>query len=82
MITVVDMSAKVASLCYKYAVEVKHAKSDIERLHRKVNDTKDILGKLQQVLDKLGESQLPIINTLLDPLQRCSQEFKELKATL
>ncbi|KAF2732279.1 hypothetical protein EJ04DRAFT_470504, partial [Polyplosphaeria fusca] len=82
VIAVVDISAKVVSLCYKYSVEVKHAKDDIERLRRKVNDTKNVLEKLQQLLDKQGKSHLPTINTLLDPLQRCSQELKELEATL
>ncbi|KAF2650905.1 hypothetical protein K491DRAFT_113823 [Lophiostoma macrostomum CBS 122681] len=82
VIAVIDISAKVASLCYKYSVEVKHAKDDIERLHRKVNDTKTILEKLQQLLDKQGKSQLPATNTLLDPLQRCSQELERLEATL
>ncbi|KAF1959379.1 hypothetical protein CC80DRAFT_524019 [Byssothecium circinans] len=82
VIAVVDISAKVASLCLQYSVEVKHAKGDIERLHRKVNDTKIILKKLQQLLDKQGKSQLPTTNTLLDPLQTCSQELKELEATL
>ncbi|KAF2737776.1 hypothetical protein EJ04DRAFT_487350 [Polyplosphaeria fusca] len=82
VIAVIDISAKVASLCLQYSVEVKHAKSDIERLHRKVNDTKIILEKLQQLLDKQGKTQLPTTNTLLDPLQRCSRELKKLEATL
>lgn len=82
VIAVVDMAAKVASLCFQYSVEVKHAKGDIERLHRKVNDTKNVLEKLQQLLDKQGTSHLSTANTLLDSLQRCSQELKELEATL
>lgn len=82
VIAVVDISAKVASLCLQYSVEVKHAKSDIERLYQKVNDTKNVLEKLQQLLDKQGKSQLRTTNTLLDPLQRCLQELKKLEATL
>jgi hypothetical protein len=46
VIAVVDVSAKVASLCYQYSIEVKHAKDDIERLHQKVNEIKNILEKL------------------------------------
>ncbi|KAL5405078.1 hypothetical protein PMIN04_012435 [Paraphaeosphaeria minitans] len=82
VIAVVDISAKVASLCLQYLAEVRRAKGDIERLHQKVDDTKGILKKLQQLLDKRGKSQLPTTNTLLDPLQRCLQELKELEATL
>jgi hypothetical protein len=46
VITIIDISAKVASLCYQYSVEVKHAKGNIKRLRRKVNDNKHVLEKL------------------------------------
>ncbi|KAF2802873.1 uncharacterized protein BDZ99DRAFT_526977 [Mytilinidion resinicola] len=82
VIAVIDISAKVASLCFQYSVEVKHAKGDIERLHQKVNDIKNVLEKLQQLLDKQDKSQLSTTRSLLDPLQRCSQELEELEATL
>ena len=32
VIAVIDISTKVASLCYQYSVAVKDAKEDIERL--------------------------------------------------
>ncbi|KAF1948113.1 hypothetical protein CC80DRAFT_486595 [Byssothecium circinans] len=81
VIAVVDMSAKVASLCFQYSIEVKHAKGDIERLYRKVNETKNVLEKLQQLL-RQDESQLSTTRTLLDPLQRCYQELKYLEDNL
>jgi hypothetical protein len=79
---VLDISAKIASLCYQYSVEVKHAKGDIERLHRKVNDTKNVLEKLQQLLEKQDKSQLSTVRALPDSLQRCLQELSELEAIL
>jgi DNA anti-recombination protein RmuC len=82
VIAVIDISAKVASLCFQYSVEVKHAKGDIERLHQKVNDIKNVLEKLRQLLGKQHKSQLSTIRSLLDPLQRCSQELERLEATL
>lgn len=82
VIAVIDISAKVASLCFQYSVEVKHAKGDIERLHQKVNDIYNVLEKLRQLLGKQHKSQLSTIRSLLDPLQRCSQELERLKATL
>jgi septal ring factor EnvC (AmiA/AmiB activator) len=81
VIAVVDMSAKVASLCFQYSVEVKHAKGDIERLHRKVNDIQSVLEKLQKLLDQ-NKLQLSSTRTLLDSLQGCSRDLDELKATL
>jgi hypothetical protein len=43
IIAVVDISAKIASLCFQYSVAVKNAKEDIKRLQGKVNDIKDVL---------------------------------------
>ncbi|KAF1965830.1 hypothetical protein BU23DRAFT_626770 [Bimuria novae-zelandiae CBS 107.79] len=82
VIAVIDISAKVASLCFQYSVAVKHAKGDIERLQQKVNNINNVLEKLQQLLHKQDRSQLSTIRTLLDPLQRCSRELEELEATL
>lgn len=81
VISVVEISGKVASLCYQYSVKVRHAKGDIERLHQKVNEIKNILEKLQQLLSQ-DKSQLSTGHTLLDPLQKCSQELKDLEEKL
>ena len=81
VIAVIDISAKVASICFQYSVEVKHAKDDIERLHRKINEVKDVLKRLQQLL-KQDESRLSTTRTLLDPLQRCFQELNDLEGKL
>jgi hypothetical protein len=43
IIAVVDISAKVASLCFQYSLAVKDAKNDITRLQRKVGDVKGVL---------------------------------------
>ncbi|OCK76126.1 hypothetical protein K432DRAFT_385677 [Lepidopterella palustris CBS 459.81] len=68
VIAVIDMSAKVASLCFKYSVEVKHAKEDIDRLHQKAKAISNVLEKLQRLLDKQDKSQLSTTRKLLDPL--------------
>jgi hypothetical protein len=48
---VVDISAKIVSLCYQYSVAVKDAKDDIERVRRKVSNITHILEKIKQLLD-------------------------------
>jgi septal ring factor EnvC (AmiA/AmiB activator) len=78
VIAVVDISAKVASLCFQYSVAVKDAKRDIERLQQKVTEIRNVLEQLL----KQDKSQLSTTRTLLDPLQRCSQELKDLEAKL
>ncbi|KAL1611837.1 hypothetical protein SLS60_000058 [Paraconiothyrium brasiliense] len=80
VMTVVDISAKVVSLCYKYSVEVKHAKDDIERLRQKVNDTKNVLEKLQQL--EQNNPHLPTTNNVVDSLKECHEQLRVLKERL
>ena len=82
VIAVVDISAKIASLCFQYSVAVKNAKEDIERLQRKVNDIKDVLGEVQQLLDGRGKTRLSATNKLLDSLKECFLQLEELKTQL
>jgi phosphoribosylformimino-5-aminoimidazole carboxamide ribonucleotide (ProFAR) isomerase len=42
IIAVIDICAKITSLCFQYSGAVKNAK-DIERLQRKVGDIKNVL---------------------------------------
>jgi hypothetical protein len=82
VINAVNASARVASLCRQYLTEDEHAKGDIKRLHQKIDDTKSVLKKLQQLLDKRGMSQLPTANTLLDTLEGLRWELRDLESTL
>jgi septal ring factor EnvC (AmiA/AmiB activator) len=82
VIAVVDISAKVASLCFQYSVAVKDAKRDIGRLQKKVTDIKNALEKLQQLLDKQDKSQLPTTRKMVDSLKECHQQLQGLKAQL
>jgi len=82
VIAVVDLSAKVASLCFQYSVAVKDAKADIERLHRKVTDIKNVVEKFQQLLDKHEKSQLSTTRKMVDSLKECRQQLQGLKDQL
>ncbi|KAF2262389.1 hypothetical protein CC78DRAFT_320356 [Lojkania enalia] len=82
ILAVVELSAKVVSLCYQYSVAVKDAKMDIERLQKKVTDIKNVLGEVQRLLDKQDKSQLSSTRKLLDSLKECSQHLQGLKAQL
>jgi hypothetical protein len=82
IIAVVDISAKVASLCFQYSVAVKNANTDIERLRKKVTDIKNVLDVVQRLLDKQDKSQLLTTRKLLDSLKECHQQLQGLKAQL
>ena len=82
VIAVVDISAKVASLCFQYSLAVKDAKNDITRLQGKVGDVKGILEKITQLLDGPGKARLPTTDTLSVPLKQCLQDLQKIKADL
>lgn len=82
IIAVVDISAKVASLCFQYLVAVKDAKRDIERLQTKVTDIKNVLEEALRLLDKQHKPQLSTIGKLPDSLEECYQQLQGLKAQL
>lgn len=82
VIAVIDLSAKITSLCFHYAAAVKHARKDIERLQRKVGDINDVFGQLKQLLDGRDITLLSAIHNLSDSLKECLLELKELKTQL
>ena len=82
IIAVIDLSAKVASLCYQYSVVVKNAKADIERLQREINQIKDVLEDVQQLLNRPGEDCLPASRKLQQPLNGYCLKLNELKNEL
>jgi predicted glycoside hydrolase/deacetylase ChbG (UPF0249 family) len=82
VIAVVDISAKIFSLCYQYSVAVKDAKHDIERVRRKVSDITYILEKITQVLDNQNKTRLSTTQGLFSSLEQCREELKSLEVKL
>jgi hypothetical protein len=82
VIAVIDVSAKITSICYQYSKAVKDAKVDIERVQRKADDITHTLEKLKQLLDSQDKTRLPSTHGLLDALSKCLQELEDVKAKL
>ncbi|CAN9182844.1 unnamed protein product [Alternaria alternata] len=82
VIAVIDISAKIASLCYQYSVAVKDAKNDIARVQRKVSDITHILEKIKQLLDSQDKTRLSTTQGLFSSLEQCLEELKSLEAKL
>ncbi|KAI1559940.1 AAA-16 domain containing protein [Pyrenophora tritici-repentis] len=82
VIAVIDISAKIASICYQYSIAVKEAKDDIERVQRKVSDITHILEKLKQLLDSQDKTRLSSAHRLLESLSQCLWELEDVKAKL
>ncbi|KAF2810840.1 uncharacterized protein BDZ99DRAFT_441438 [Mytilinidion resinicola] len=79
---IIDISAKVASLCFQYSVAVKDAKKDIECLQRKVTDITGLVEKIKQLSDGRDKARLSNTHGLSDSLKGCLQMLKELKEKL
>jgi hypothetical protein len=82
VIAVIDISAKITSICYQYSVAVKDAKGDIERVQRKVGYIMLILEKIKELLDSRDKPRLSITHSLSDLLKRCLRELGDLKVKL
>lgn len=74
----IDLAAKITSLCFQYSASVKDAKKDIERLQRKVSDISNVFEQVQQLLDgrhKMGPD-------LPGSLKECLLQLENLKTQL
>lgn len=83
VIAVVDLSAKVFSLCLQYSREVKNAKEDIERLSAEVVAFQDTTKKLQTLVEgprgqELSASQ-QLRSTIEDSLLRLEKLGQQLQ---
>ncbi len=82
VIAVIDMSARIASLCYQYSVEVKDAKKDIERLRKAVTDVKMVLEDVRRLLNGQDKARLSTTRRLSDSLDDCLRRLDEIKTKL
>ncbi|KAH5436513.1 hypothetical protein HBI47_072820 [Parastagonospora nodorum] len=82
VIAVIDISAKIASLCYQYSVAVKDAKNDVERIKKKVGDVKRVLEGVKKLLDGPHKARLSTTHDLFMSLEQCLRELGVLKSEL
>ena len=76
---IVEISAKIASLCFVYSVAVTHAKKDIDRLQRSVTDNLGVMEEVKQLFDRHDKTRLPTTHKLLSSLEECHQQLQGLK---
>jgi hypothetical protein len=79
---IVEISAKIASLCFEYSIAVKDAKKDIDRLQRSVTDNLGVMEEVKQLFDKHDKTRLPTTHKLLSSLEECHHQLQGLKAQL
>src|SRR6266702_6194585 len=81
VIVVIDVSAKIASLCFQYSTEVKNAKDDAERIQRKLRDIKNLLEAVKQ-LDRPNGLRFPATHRLSNSPEKCLLELQKLEKRL
>lgn len=81
VIAVIDISAKIVSLCLQYSKAVKDAKDDIERVQRKISDITHILEQIKQLLDIQDKTRLSTTR-LFSSLAKCLKELENLQLKL
>ncbi|KAF7892672.1 uncharacterized protein EAF02_000210 [Botrytis sinoallii] len=82
IIAVIELSAKIASICLQYSHAVKKAKADIERLQGELDRLKITLEGAQQLLMSPNSNRLHTSQRLHDGLRICDFQLKRLETRL
>ncbi|KAI1073345.1 hypothetical protein LB507_011700, partial [Fusarium sp. FIESC RH6] len=82
VIAVVDLSAKVFSLCLQYSREVKNAKDDIDRLHKEITAFQNTSEKLKALLEEPRGRELRTSQQLLSVIEHAHSTLAQLEHRL
>jgi hypothetical protein len=82
IVAVVELSAKVASLCAQYCSSVKNAKEEIKRLQGVVENLNDVLKDCNNLLDGPNGPKLESSQKLRNALKESSSHLKCLASKL
>ncbi|KFZ19736.1 hypothetical protein V501_00536 [Pseudogymnoascus sp. VKM F-4519 (FW-2642)] len=82
VITVIDLSAKVALWCSEYYANVKYARDDIERLQREAQGLKATLERVQSLCDGPNGVKLQESQSLREAVKDCKKQLDQLETKL
>jgi hypothetical protein len=82
VITAVQISKEILSLCAQYALDVKDAKTGIDRLRNEVATVRDVLKGVQYLVEGEDAPKLPTLNTTTVVIDQCLSELEHLKTLL
>jgi NACHT domain len=81
-ITVIDLSAKVASQCSDYYTNVKNAQDDIQRLQREAQGLKPVLERVLRLCDGPNGVKLQESQSLREEVKECKKQLAQLETKL
>ncbi|KAJ0306108.1 hypothetical protein Brms1b_010559 [Colletotrichum noveboracense] len=82
VIAVVDLSAKVASLCFQYSKEVAGARADIQRLRTQVEHLETVLRATQRLVEGIKGRPLLTSQELVGSISDCIVDLERLEKKL
>ncbi|EWY97447.1 hypothetical protein FOYG_02287 [Fusarium oxysporum NRRL 32931] len=82
VIAIIDLSAKVATLCFQYSTAVGNARADVAHLQSRLNDLDACLRGFHRVLHGPNNQALPISRELIDSLDGCKSELAQVQNRL
>ncbi|KAL5614320.1 uncharacterized protein BROUX77_000157 [Berkeleyomyces rouxiae] len=82
ILSVIDLSIKVGSLCLKYAKDVKNTAADINRLYGEVTSLQKITQQVKDLLDGPNGEKLKSSQSLNDALKRSHFDLEKLEQAL
>ncbi|RKK20896.1 hypothetical protein BFJ65_g7588 [Fusarium oxysporum f. sp. cepae] len=82
VIAIIDLSAKVATLCFQYSTAVGNARADVADLQSRLNDLDACLRGVHRVLHGPNNQALPISRELIDSLDGCKSELTQVQNRL
>jgi hypothetical protein len=82
IIAVVQIAEKILTLCGKYSLGAKDAKTDIERLSNEITALRNVLTIVKDLAQGPNAAKLPALNTLPGAIDQCSAELVDLISCL
>ncbi|KAF5675931.1 hypothetical protein FDENT_9649 [Fusarium denticulatum] len=82
VIAIIDLAAKVATLCFQYSTAVGNARADVAHLQSRLNDLDACLRGVHRILHGPNNQALPISRELIDSLNGCKSELAQVQNRL
>jgi hypothetical protein len=75
IIAVIELSAKIGTLCFQYSRKVAAARKDITRLQGELSTVQDVLAELHQLLQKQGSTRLSTLPEINRAFNDCEHQL-------
>jgi hypothetical protein len=82
IIGIVELTAKLASVCLEYSRAVKNANKDINRLYIELKNLQNVVESVKQLLDRPESAKLSAARESFTSLNECLVQLRNLQKKL